>query len=262
MCLLLLLLLLLIAASLRGEGVELVVRRTRLGTITGLETVVGEITLESYLGVPYAAPPLGALRFLPPAPAPDWPGGALHALQPAPACPQLGGGGVVGAEDCLALNIFTPAGAEGLAVMVWVHGGAFIKGSSSDGQYGPELLVTEGVLLVTLNYRLGALGWLTTLEAEAPGNLGLRDVALALAWVRDNIAGFGGDPGRVTVFGQSAGSMAISALLTMEQEAAPFHRAILQSGTLARCKHDRISGHKNFCGQVQNCNKKIEIQLG
>ena len=81
-------------------------------------------------------------------------------------------------------------------------------------------------------------------------------MALALAWVRDNIAGFGGDPGRVTVFGQSAGSMAISALLTMEQEAAPFHRAILQSGTLARCKHDRharnrISGHKKFCGHFK-----------
>ena len=229
-----LLLLLLFAASLSGE--ELVVRRTRLGAITGQVSMVGEVPLESYLGVPYAAPPLGALRFLPPFPAPAWPGGALAALLAAPACPQLAwrGGGVVGEEDCLALNIFTPTGAEGLAVMVWVHGGAFIKGSSSDGHYGPELLVAEGVLLVTINYRLGALGWLTTLEQEAPGNLGLRDMALALAWVRDNIGEFGGDPGRVTVFGQSAGSMAISALLTMEEEAAPFHRAILQSGTLAR----------------------------
>merc|ERR1719397_1331134 len=99
--------------------------------------------------------------------------------------------------------------------MVFIHGGAFIHDSSDPGKYGPELLVSQDVVLVTLNYRLGALGWLTTNTRAVPGNLGLRDMLAGLEWVQQHIAGFGGDPGRVTVFGESAGSMAVSALITL-----------------------------------------------
>ena len=212
---------------------DLVQRDTSLGRIIG-RRIEAATPFESFLGLPYALPPLADLRFSPPLPASTWQGDLTALVQP-PSCPQLDGDKVVGEENCLFLNIFTPAEAgEKLPVMVWVHGGRFTSGSGSDPLYGPELLVREGVVLVSINYRLGALGWLTTLSADAPGNLGLRDIALALTWVRDNIGDFGGDCERVTVFGTSAGSMAISALLTMGEAGGPFQRAVLQSGTLAR----------------------------
>ena len=208
-------------------------RETSLGRIIGWK--VDAVTpYESFLGVPYALPPVAGLRFLPPLPGLSWQGD-LPALVSPPSCPQLNEDQLVGAEDCLFLNIYTPAEeGEKLPVMVWIHGGRFTSGSGSDPLYGPELLVNEGVVVVSINYRLGALGWLTTLSSDAPGNLGLRDMALALTWVRDNIGDYGGDGERVTVFGTSAGSMAISALLTMGEAGGPFQRAVLQSGTLAR----------------------------
>ena len=237
-----------------GDHVQ---RDTSLGRIIGRRNDA-EVPYESFLGVPYALPPVADLRFLPPSPASSWQGD-LIALAPPPSCPQLAGDKVVGNENCLFLNIYTPAEAgEKLPVMVWIHGGRFTSGNGSDPLYGPELLVKEGVILVSINYRLGALGWLTTLSSDAPGNLGLRDIALALTWVRDNIADYGGDSERVTVFGTSAGSMAISALLTMGEAGGPFQRAVLQSGTLARpfflqgLGDDRLAKVREF-GEQLSC---------
>ena len=133
-------------------------------------------SLQEYLGLPYASPPLGPLRFLPPSPASPWSGGETSGLARKPSCPQLQEGGVTGREDCLYLNIATPNRESGelLPVMVFIHGGAFVSKAPGDSLYGAKLMVEQGVLLVTLNYRLGALGWLTTLTSQAPGNLGLR----------------------------------------------------------------------------------------
>ena len=148
---------------------ETVERQTSLGTVVG-KAVDGPVPYQAFLGVPYAQAPLNELRFLPPLPLDHWEGHTLKALEAPPACPQLDGENVVGNEDCLQLSIFTPdTGEEKLAVMVFVHGGTFLHGASSSPHYGPDLLISRGVVLVTVNYRLGALGWLTNLTPDAPG---------------------------------------------------------------------------------------------
>ena len=159
-------LLLFLGSSVLAENIE---RQTSLGKIVG-HAIDGPVPYQAFLGVPYAQPPLNQLRFLPPLPADHWEGQQLEALDAPPACPQLDGEHVVGDEDCLQLSIFTPAtGGEKLAVMVFIHGGAFVHGASSSPHYGPDLLISRGVVLVTVNYRLGALGWLTNLTPDAPG---------------------------------------------------------------------------------------------
>lgn len=201
--------------------------------------VVGEqrAGIWSFKGIPYAAPPLGALRFKPPTePAPwDAPRDATQFGDP---CPQRRTGGTsnFGDEDCLTLNVWAADGARDLPVMVFIHGGGFVAGESSLPLYGGQHLAAKGVVVVTLNYRLGALGFLAheLLAAESPndsaGNYGLLDQQQALRWVRDNIAAFGGDPDNVTVFGESAGGASICAHLGSPGSDGLFHRAIMQSG--------------------------------
>ena len=205
--------------------------QTRNGLVTGLdlEAVTG------YLGIPYAEPPVGPLRWQAPVPAGRW-DGVLAATLFGPSAPQLEGpfsGLVPGmkvdttGEDCLTLNVWTPQGADGLPVMVWFHGGAFQIGGSSLPTYDGQLLATEQrVVVVSVNYRLGALGWLTGAPGVTP-NCGQLDQVLALEWVRDNIEAFGGDPGCVTVFGESAGAGSVIHLMTLGT--GLFHRAIAQS---------------------------------
>ncbi|MBD0418977.1 carboxylesterase family protein [Streptomyces sp. TRM S81-3] len=197
----------------------------------------GEVA--AFAGIPYAAPPFGPRRLLPPRPPQPW-AGVRDALVPGPAAPQPGylpamAGLLEEAaspgEDCLNLNVWTPApGRTGgrLPVMVWIHGGAFRNGSGSLPSYDGARLAADGVVCVTLNYRLGAEGFL--LLPDGTSNLGLLDQIAALEWVRDNIAGFGGDPDNVTVFGQSAGAIGITALMTMPRARGLFRRAITQSG--------------------------------
>ncbi|GHF39843.1 carboxylic ester hydrolase [Streptomyces mashuensis] len=186
--------------------------------------------LADFRGIPYAQPPVGALRFAAPAPVLPW-DGVREADAHGPAAPQSGppvAYGDEGGTDWLTLNVATPdPGAAGLPVLVWIHGGAYMAGASSDPLYDPAALCAEGLVVVSVNYRLGAEGF--ALLDGAPPNRGFLDQIAALHWVRRNIAGFGGDPGLVTVAGQSAGAGSVAALLTMRPVRGLFRRAIAHS---------------------------------
>ncbi|MGH8446032.1 MAG: carboxylesterase/lipase family protein [Solimonas sp.] len=191
-----------------------------------------------FLGIPYAAPPLGALRWRAPQAAAAW-SGARDATQYGAACTQgedrfFGLTPKVRSEDCLYLNVWAPPHAAApLPVMVWLHGGAHRIGTAAIASYDGGALARRGVVVVTLNYRLGYLGYFAhpALAAEGKaGNFGLLDQIAALRWVQDNIAAFGGDPQRVTVFGESAGGADILYLLTSEAGYGLFQQAIVESG--------------------------------
>jgi para-nitrobenzyl esterase len=213
-------------------------RRSIAFTESGL--VIGSTAggVSQFLGIPYAAPPVGALRWRPPKRYGFFPGFALQATQFGSACTQPGG---IGSENCLFLNVFRSeeewgeGERRGLPVMVWIHGGGLIDGSST--AYNPELLVKKGVIVVTINYRLGYLGFFaqSAIDAEGHlnGNYGLMDQQFALKWVRKNIAGFGGDPHRVTIFGESAGGQSVYAQLASPLAAGMFRGAIAESGSYA-----------------------------
>ncbi|AUS81015.1 hypothetical protein C1701_24750 [Actinoalloteichus sp. AHMU CJ021] len=187
-----------------------------------------------FLGIPYAAPPVGDLRWQPPHPPPPWTG-TRDATTPGPRCaqgPGLGGTPASTAEDCLHLNVTTPpptAHHHPAPVLVWIHGGGFTTGAGSD--HDPRALAANGLVVVTLNYRLGALGFFGHPELPGSGTFGLADQQAALAWVRRNIAAFGGDPTTITLAGESAGGMSVCTHLTSPTARSLFHRAILQSGS-------------------------------
>ncbi|MEU1526466.1 carboxylesterase family protein [Nocardia rhamnosiphila] len=198
-------------------------------------TVLGrwENAVAVFRGIPYAQPPFGALRFKAPAPARSWEG-LRDTSTFGPPVPQAGfatpmpGGAGDRAADCLTLNIWTPhPGAAGLPVMVWIHGGGYQEGTSANPHADGATLAGSGVVVVSLNYRVGVEGFAHIIGA--PANRGILDQAAALRWVQDNIAAFGGNPGNVTVFGQSAGAGCIAALLAMPTAAGLFRRAIPQS---------------------------------
>lgn len=220
--------------------------RTRSGPVrgTGTDIIV-------FKGIPYAAPPTGDRRWRPPVSPQPWTT-VRDAIQFGPRCPQPNnfaprGPGVgppaptarmATSEDCLTLNLWTPAKSAGerLPVMVWIHGGAFTIGDVTGPRYDGEMLAHRGVVVVTFNYRVGALGFLAHpgLSRESPrrvsGNYGLLDEIAALRWVRDNIAAFGGDPSNVTVFGQSAGaSSGVGVLMVSPLARGLFHRVIAES---------------------------------
>jgi para-nitrobenzyl esterase len=218
---------------------------------TVIETKSGKIKgsyqegLYIFKGIPYAAPPVGELRWRPPQPVKPWQE-VRQAQAFAPVAPQSGAlvlspefhAEEPQSEDCLYLNIWSPGPNNSRRpVLVWIHGGAFNRGSGSSPLYAGTTLARRGnIIVVTFNYRLGPLGFLHLKKATAgripaTGNEGLLDQVAALRWVRDNITAFGGDPDNVTVFGESAGGMSIGCLLAMPQARGLFHRAILQSGS-------------------------------
>ncbi|MCO4252122.1 carboxylesterase/lipase family protein [Pseudarthrobacter raffinosi] len=188
--------------------------------------------VHSFLGIPYAAPPVGERRWCPPAPAEPW-DGVLDATAFGNAAIQTADTGMdLGApqsEDCLYLNVWTtqPESDNKQPVMVWIHGGGFLNGSASLKIWPGEQLCRDGVTVVSLNYRLGAFGFLT--DPEVGANFGVQDWVAALEWVRTNISAFGGDPENVTIFGQSAGGAATRALLSTPSARGLFHKAVIQS---------------------------------
>ncbi len=197
-------------------------------------------SINGYLGIPYAAPPVGNLRWKPPMPPEPWKE-SRRMNKFGPACPQSQSILIQKieemSEDCLSLNIWTPANSESesLPVMMFLHGGAFARGRGSEPMYNKTHLVQKGVVLVTVNYRLGAFGFLAhpALTAESPhqssGNYGIMDQIMALRWIQANIRQFGGNPDNVTIFGQSAGGVSVVTLMTSPLAKGLFHRAIAQS---------------------------------
>ena len=221
------------AKSPAGQGTESIVKLSS-GPITGTQ----ESGLRVFKSIPYAAPPVGALRWKPPQEVASW-SKVKTCRDFSRACMQPGDFNPDKySEDCLYLNVWTPAKKPGkkLPVLVWIHGGGFTFGSASFPEYYGANLAQKGVVVVTLNYRVGPLGFLVhpSLANESPhrisGNYGLLDQIAALTWVQKNIAAFGGDKNNVTVFGQSAGSRSVSLLMISPLTAGLFHRAIAQSG--------------------------------
>ena len=204
---------------------------TMVRTDTGMVRGAAAAGVISFKGIPYAAPPVGALRWRMPQPPISWPG-VLAADKFGPACMQADD--VPKSEDCLTLNVWRPAGSAGpLPVMVWIYGGALVHGRTS--LYPADALARQGVVVVSMNYRMGRLGFFAhpALAAEAPddvrGNYGYMDQRAALQWVQRNIASFGGDPKAVTIFGESAGGGSVMVHLTSPLSRGLFARAIMQS---------------------------------
>jgi len=222
---------------------------SRLSHLNEVQTTSGPVIgaadddVVAFKGIPYAAPPVGALRWRPPQPAATWTQ-PLVAGEAGPICMQKynakdnGVGPLPMSEDCLTLNVWRPFAetAKPLPVMVWIHGGGFVNGSGTAALYDGSALARQGLVVVTINYRLGRFGFFAApaLVAEADGgpvgDYGLMDQIATLKWVRDNIAGFGGDPGQVTIFGESAGGMSINRLMISPAARGLFQRAISESG--------------------------------
>jgi para-nitrobenzyl esterase len=213
---------------------------TDLGPVRGAESPVDGV--RQFLNIPYAEPPEGENAWRPPQEAAPWEE-PLDATAPGPSCPQSTEG-VTAAfvttppsdPDCLRLNVWSPDGAADVPVMVWIHGGGFSNGSAPSPYYTGDDLAGEGIVLVSMNYRLGPQGFLATEELAdesedgAVGNYGLLDQQAALRWVQDNAAAFGGDPGHVTIFGESAGGFSVCGHLASPGSAGLFQQAIIQSG--------------------------------
>ncbi|XP_048379648.2 uncharacterized protein LOC125448388 isoform X2 [Stegostoma tigrinum] len=206
------------------------IRQTDLGLVQGTLEQWDNRSVECYLGIPYAAPPVNLLRFQPPQPHLGW-NNTLNATEFGPMCPQELDQ-VAGNEDCLKLNIYVPCkkvnSSKLLTVMVWLHGGAFVFGS---GNYKAHVLADFGqVIVVTINYRLGVFGFLSTGDHAAIGNSGLLDQHFAILWIKTNIRNFGGNPEAIAIFGQSAGGSSVGLQCLSPLNTGVFKRAILQSG--------------------------------
>ncbi|KAB0802872.1 hypothetical protein PPYR_05058 [Photinus pyralis] len=213
--------------------------KVRIGNYT---TIIGRVKrtvdahkkYDAFYAIPYARPPVGDLRFRAPLTLTETEMQIVidSSTDPCPCLQQTRFEG--GCEDCLYLNVYRPhlrGNSELLPVMVWIYGGAFVRGSNSYKFYGPDFLLNENVIVVTINYRLGVFGFLGTEDASAPGNYGIKDQLLALQWVNKNIVSFGGNPGRVTLFGESAGAASVSYLSQLAVTKGLFQGAIMESGS-------------------------------
>jgi para-nitrobenzyl esterase len=227
-----------LVTSIAMTGSAMAQVKTTGGLVQGKTSADGKV--RSFLGIPYAGAPVGEFRWKAPRPAAPWQG-VREATAIGPHCVQAPLFGDIkfsqpASEDCLNLNVYAPATGSRLPVMVWIHGGGFQAGAGPEPRHNGDALAKKGVVVVTFNYRLGVFGFLAHPELtkesgrNASGNYALLDQIAALQWVKENIAAFGGDPGNVTIFGESAGSFAVSALMASPAAAGLFHRAIGESG--------------------------------
>ena len=268
-----------------------VVVNTALGSITGKR----EGIVNTFLGIPFAEPPTGNFRFRPPRPKRAWAPASYQAFSFSPECLQSSlytnaDDGSIKDEDCLYLNIWAPVkpkDKELLPVLLWIYGGAFIHGGASKPEYIGDQLAARGVILVSCNYRMGALGFLVSTSDGLYGNYGLADQKLAMMWVQEHIRNFGGDPERVTLFGESAGAMSIGLHFLDQQyqqqrllRISPrkprqwlFHAIILQSNPLGykyrsvavanflgASYKDRLDCEDLRCLQSESADELIHVQ--
>ncbi|KAL4224436.1 Cocaine esterase [Mactra antiquata] len=255
-------------AFLIPDGIQKV--NTRYGDIVGF---IDQVTFNSqtkqvrkFLGIPYAEPPTGNLRFKKPVMKRTLPS-PFKALSFGPICPQYNPTNETLSEDCLFLNIYTPTenaiGNKLKPVMIWVHGGGFFSGASN--AFGGDVIsVFNDVIVVTINYRLNALGFFSTHDGYAKGNYGLWDQHLAFRWVYENIGGFGGDNNNMTIFGESAGSSSVIYQMLYSGNVGIFKRVIAESGTLASWgvrNTDSIYNASLYFGQMLGCNDTIHSKL-
>jgi para-nitrobenzyl esterase len=215
-------------------------------------------------GIPYAAPPIGELRWKPPAPSPSWSGvrdatGFSRQCMQAPG--MLSDRKLGFSEDCLYLNVWTPQKSGTFPVMFWIHGGGLNDGAASIPMYFGNKLAQRGdVVLVSINYRLGPFGFYSLREfaEENPhgssGNYGLLDMVQALEWVRDNVANFGGDPENVTIFGESAGGRSVCSLIACPLAEGLFHKAIIESGGCGAWTMDKCNAGAELFADSLGCN--------
>lgn len=217
---------------------EDVIVKTKLGSLEGVKSSSSKGNdFYSFLGVPYAEPPIGPLRFAEPKPKQPWGDKVLKTSKDGKVCPQP----VIFfntsdmSEDCLFMNIHTRSIHEGkhlVPVLFYIHGGGYFFGAGhSVVVAGPDFFMNHDVVLVSINYRLGPLGFASTGTKLAPGNFGFKDMVLALKWVKENIKSFGGDPNSVTIFGHSAGGMSVSHLMVSPMAKGLFHKAVAMSGS-------------------------------
>ncbi len=252
----------------------------RQGSNTIVATADGRLrgqaagTIDEFLGIPYAAPPVGPLRWRPPQPAAHWTG-VRPATKFGPHCPQTGSpfGLASMSENCLFLNVYAPAGSlrGSLPVMVWIHGGDLTAGESND--YNPAGLVRDGTVVVTINYRLGALGFLADPALKSPngssGDYGLMDQQAALRWVQQNIRQFGGNPRNVTIFGESAGGLSVLSQLVSPAARGLFAKAIIESGSYsllqpslatAEASGEAFAAKAGCASQTAACLRRLPVQ--
>ncbi len=228
---------------------------TSEGQVLGIKTD----NLRIFRAIPYAKPPVGELRFAPPEP-PEARNGTLTLSEDfGNICPQsnITTGAAAGDEDCLYLNVYTPTDAKDLPVMVWIHGGAFVFGNGGD-EYDPTRLAAEDVVVVTLNYRLGNLGFLAHPSlASNGGNFGLMDQQQAMRWVQQNIEAFGGDADNVTLFGESAGGHSVMSHIVSPRAETEglFQRAIVQSGSYAPFQVPKAAAQAGGVGVAKTLDK-------
>lgn len=236
---------------------------TQSGVVRGAESGDGIV---AFKGIPYAAPPIGPLRWRAPQPPSRWdtPRDTTRFGPPCFASPLPGLKTAPQSEDCLTVNVWTPRADRSAKrpVMVWIHGGGFEFGSSAQRGYDSIKLAQLGVVLVSFNYRLGVLGFLAhpALDREGPasGNYGLQDQIAALRWVRGNIAAFGGDPANVTIFGESAGAHAVGMLMASPQTKGLFAKAIAQSGAFWDAEHGSLETHGEALARGVAFQKKMD----
>jgi para-nitrobenzyl esterase len=243
--------LLMFGSGLHAQGERFVFALTREGQVYGIDY----FDVAKFMGIPYAAPPIGPARWRAPAKASPH-DDIFTANKFGPSCPQPFEPLAHGSEDCLTINVFTPAKMdERLPVMVWIHGGGLISGTAGDPLYDGSALAQDGVVVVTFNYRLGALGWLglgwlgsgalsDDDEEDGIGNYGMKDQIAALRWVRDNISAFGGDPDNVTIFGSSSGANAVAMLMASKRATGLFQKAIIQSASFREPARDRSEAER------------------